>query len=70
MSRLMTKPTKWRVRPVKTQISLGIRRLIIVFAVRVKKAWVLSYPFSAQRSLIRLGGSESSLGTQIILLVL
>ena len=25
MSRLMTKPTKWRVRPAKTQISLGIR---------------------------------------------
>ena len=25
MSRLMTKPTKWHVRPTKTQISLGIR---------------------------------------------
>ena len=25
MRRLMTKPTKWRVRPAKTQISLGIR---------------------------------------------
>ena len=25
MSRLMTKPTKWHVRPVETQISLGIR---------------------------------------------
>ena len=25
MSRLMTKPTKWYVRPAKTQISLGIR---------------------------------------------
>ena len=25
MSRLMTKPTKWSVRPAKTQISLGIR---------------------------------------------
>ena len=25
MSHLMTKPTKWDVRPVKTQISLGIR---------------------------------------------
>ena len=24
-SRLMTKPTKWHVRPAKTQISLGIR---------------------------------------------
>ena len=25
MSRLMSKPTKWCVRPAKTQISLGIR---------------------------------------------
>ena len=24
LSRLMTKPTKWHVRPAKTQISLGI----------------------------------------------
>ena len=42
--------------------------LIRVFAVRMKKAWVLSYPLSAQRKLIRLGGcpgwSESSLGAQ------
>ena len=41
---------------------------IRVFAVRMKKAWVLSYPLSAQRRLIRLGGcpgwSESSLGAQ------
>ena len=40
--------------------------LIRVFAVYMKKAWVLSYPLSAQRRLIRLGGcpgwSESSLG--------
>ena len=42
--------------------------LIRVFAVRMKKAWVLSYPLSAQRRLIRLGGypcwSEFSLGAQ------
>ena len=30
--------------------------LIRVFAVRMKKAWVLSYPLGAQRRLIRLGG--------------
>ena len=30
--------------------------LIRVFAVRMKKHWVLSYPFSALRRLIRLGG--------------
>ena len=48
--------------------------LIRVFAVRIKKAWVLSYPLSAKRRLIRLGAcpgwSESSLGAHAILLVL
>ena len=48
--------------------------LIRVFAVRMKKAWVLSYPLSTQWRLIRLGGcpgwSESSLGAYTILLVL
>ena len=44
------------VRPAKTQISLGSPpphppSLIRVFAVRMKKAWVLSYPLSAQRRL-------------------
>ena len=39
--------------------------LIRVFAVGMKKAWVLSYPLSAQRRLIRCPGwSESSLGVQ------
>ena len=48
--------------------------LISVCAVRLKQNWVLSYPLSSQRRLIRLGGcsgwSESSLGTKVILLVL
>ena len=41
------------VRPAKTYISLGIRPVWSVFAVRMKKAWVLtcSYPLSAQRRL-------------------
>ena len=43
--------------------------LIRVFAVRMKKAWVLSYLLSAQRRLIRLSGcpgwSESSLGAHL-----
>ena len=42
--------------------------LIRVFAVRMQKAWVLSYPMSAQQRLIRLGWclgwSKSSLGAQ------
>ena len=42
------KTNKMKVHPVKTQISLGIRPVWSVFAVRMKKAWVLSYTFSAQ----------------------
>ena len=42
--------------------------LIKDFAIRMKKAWVLSYPLSTQRRLIRLGGcpdrSESSRGAR------
>ena len=37
LSRLMTKPTKWHVRLAKIQISLGIRPVWSVFAVRLKK---------------------------------
>ena len=48
--------------------------LIRVFAVRMKKAWTLSYTFSTQRKLIRLGGcpgwSESSLRAYVISMVL
>ena len=48
--------------------------LIRVSAVHMKKPWVLSYPLSAQRRLIRLcgcpGWSESSLCARVILLIL
>ena len=48
--------------------------LIRVFAVRMKKAWVLSYPLSTQRRLIRLGVCPRSTwvftGRTVILLVL
>ena len=48
--------------------------LMRVFAVCMKEPWVLSYPLRAQRRLVRSGGcpnwSESSLGAQVILLVL
>ena len=37
--------------PAKTQISLGIHPVWSVFAVRMKKPWILSYPLSAQRRL-------------------
>ena len=39
------------MRPAKTQISLGICLVWSVFVVGMKKAWVLSYPLSAQRRL-------------------
>ena len=45
------KTNKVHVRPAKTQISLGIRPVWSVFAVRMKTDWVLSYPLSAQRRL-------------------
>ena len=51
--------------PSEDSDQLSIRPVWSVFAVRIKKAWVLSYPLSAQWRLIRLGGcpgwSESSL---------
>ena len=57
----MTKPTKWLCALQR------LPSLIRIFAVPMKKAWVLSYPMSTQRRLIRLGEcpgwSESSLGT-------
>ena len=45
------KTNKVTVRPAKTQISLGIRPVWSVYSVRMKKAWVLSYPLSPQRRL-------------------
>ena len=47
--------------------------LIRIFTVCMQKQWVLSYPWGAQRRLIRLDGpgwSESWLGAEVILLVL
>ena len=70
----MTKPTKWPVRPAKTDQPGHPPSLIRVFAIHMKKAWVLSYLLSAQRRLWSdcrcPGWSETSLGAQVILLVL
>ena len=41
-SRLMTKPTKWHVRPAKTQISLGIRPIWSEFSLCAQ--WVAKEP--------------------------
>ena len=51
MSCLMTKPTKWHVCPVNSDQPRHPPNLIRVFAVCMKKAWVLSYTLSAQRRL-------------------
>ena len=49
MNQRMTKPTKWHVRPAKTQISLCIRSNWSESSLsgRMKKECVLSYPYSA-----------------------
>ena len=70
MSRSTTKPTKWHVCPVKTQISPSIHPVWSVLAVcSMKKTF-----FTRQQRRISLDGctgwSESSLGTQVILSVL
>ena len=74
MSQSMTKQTKWSVHPAKIGSAWAPPSLIRVFAVCMKKHWVLSYPLSPQRSLIRLDGcpgwSESLLGAQVILVLL
>ena len=58
----------------KTNKITCIRSLIRDFAVSTKKPWALGYPYTVQRRLIWLGGcpgwSESSLGAQVILMVL
>ena len=71
----MTKANKMACEPSEDSDQPGHPpTLIRVFAVRIKKAWVLSNPLSTEQRLIRLGrspgGSESSLGTYAILLVL
>ena len=61
-----TKPTKWPVRPAKTQTSLGIRPVWSEFCCPYENTWSLSYPLtplSAQRRL-RSDWSESSLGAR------
>ena len=47
----MTKPTKWQAGSKESDQLGHPPSLIRVFAVRMKKAWVLSYPLSAQRRL-------------------
>ena len=74
MSRSMTKPTKWRAPSEDSDQPVHLLSLIRSFAVRMMKHWALNSLLSAQWTLIRLGRcpgwSESSLGAQVIVLVL
>ena len=71
---LITKPTKWHERHAKTQITLGIRPVLSVFAVCSMDSLGPKLPSCGQQRLIRLGGcpgwSESLKGANAILLVL
>ena len=72
MSRDMTKPTKWHVRPVKTQISLGIRLVWSQFSLCAEWAAKDSSFLHADSEDSDQTGRmpESSLGAHAILLVL
>ena len=49
------KTNEMTVHPAKSQIRLGICLVWSVFTVRMRKAWVLSYPFErTAKTLIRL----------------
>ena len=69
-----TQATSWQNQQNGVCAQRRLHPVWSVFAVCMKKAWVLSYPLSAQWRLIKLGRcpgwSESSLGMHAILLVL
>ena len=65
MRRFMTKPTKWHVRPAKTQISLCIRPVWSCCPHEESLgSFASSYPLNAQRRLWCPEWSESWLGAQ------
>ena len=69
VSCLMTKPTKWPLRPAKTQISMGIRPVWSESSQCTQRFFMRT-----AKTLIRLGGctgwSVSSLGAMVILLLM
>ena len=69
--RLMTKPTKWYVRPVNTQISLGIRPVWLESSLSAwRKTGSLATHWAQAQSLIRLGGCLGFAGRKVISLIL
>ena len=73
LSRLMTKPTKWHVRLVKTQISLGVRPVYQSLLSAWRKLGSFTTHWTHSETPIRLGRcqgwSESWLGAVILLLL-
>ena len=67
MNRRTTKPTKWHVRPAKTQISPVWSESSLCAQYLVKGQ---CFVMRTTKTLVRLGWSESSLDAQVILLVL
>ena len=75
MSRIVTKPTKWHMRPAKTQLSVGIHPVSSESSLCAQ--WVAkdqAFFMRTAKTLIRLSGClswpESSLGAHAIVLVL
>ena len=70
----VTKPTKWHVRPAKTQISLGIRPVWSVFTVCMKKPWFLATHWAHSEDSDQTGQIPRLIwvfaGRRVILLVL
>ena len=60
MSRLMTKPTKWHMRPAKTQISLGIRPVCLCICGPYVRLAFLSNMLSSWNKVIISSSSSSS----------
>ena len=74
MSHLMTKPTVWLCAQRRLRSAWASAQLIRVFAVRMKKAWVLSYLLSTSKDSDQTGRMPRLIwvfaGRTVILLVL
>ena len=70
LSRLMTKSTKWSCTQQRLRSAWASAQSDQSWLSAWRKAWVLSYPLSTSEDSDQTGWSESSLGTQVFLLVL
>ena len=70
LNRDMTKPTKWHVRPAKTQISLGIRPVLSMSSLCAFMVALRTQSFLRRTARICPDWLEALLGAHVILLVL